>query len=463
MSDVIAPLPYGVNEIPKWGNPHPRILNRDSVLEALTDYILQVNYQGYRPDPRKVLAVRASDRTATLRNAAAPLRQEVYYLVEGEVVPWPGATRLNPGETPAGLAESLLALRYEQLWIWVAYDFTKGSPPGFRKPFDAPLVHKGSANPNPEQTTRRSEIPTGVHRNFFLPDPVPVYRPVAERPAELEVEEVARTVERLVKGDFRNALPEGDNPPIWDLPLVGVAAADDPVFARFQDPEVVGPQHRLPEEWLPGARSIVSVFLPFSERIAAAYRKDSRYSAIEFSSGKWNGSKFLNVVRRALVHFFEERGGSAVAPNIDPRYDSDGWLPFWSERHAAFAAGLGTFGLQQALITERGAFGRVLSVVTTLELPPTPRPYTEAYGYCLYAFDGSCRACVARCPTGAVDAAGKQVELCSNHGNSDHFKAWGYGSCGHCSTFIPCSRGIPAKIAKTLSTVETQLQEEKTR
>ncbi|WP_243689429.1 hypothetical protein [Geotalea toluenoxydans] len=46
-----------VNEIPKWGEPYPNILNRQSVLECLTDYILQVNYRGYRPDPRKMLAV----------------------------------------------------------------------------------------------------------------------------------------------------------------------------------------------------------------------------------------------------------------------------------------------------------------------------------------------------------------------------------------------------------------------
>jgi hypothetical protein len=444
------PVVY-VNEIPKWGEPYPRILDRKSVLEALTDYILQVNYNGYRPDLRKVLAVRTSDRTATLRHAAPPLRQEVYYFIEGEIFPHAGITRLAEGQTPQQLAEELLERNYEKLWIWVAYDFTKGSPPGFRKPFAHDLIFEGSAAPNPDQVTRRTDIPSGVHASFFLPDPTPVNRVPADFQPDLPLSEVVSYLNHLVTTDFRNALPEGDNQPIWDLPLVGVASADDPLFARFQDPEVVGAQHRLPQEWLPGAQSIVSVFLPFSEHIFKSYRKDSRYSAIEFSSGKWNGSKFLNVIRRGLSRFLEERGGEANAPNIDPRYDSDGWLPFWSERHVAFAAGVGTFGLQQALITERGAYGRVCSVITTLKLKPTVRPYTEAYGYCLYAFDGSCTACATRCPTGAVNPAGKIVELCSKHGNSEHFKEWGYGSCGHCSTFIPCSREIPAKIRKAIA------------
>lgn len=439
-----------VNEIPKWGEPYPNILNRRSVLECLADYILQVNHHGYKPDPRKVLAVRTSDRTASLRNASTPVRQEVYYFIEGEIFPEEGSTRLEEGQTPGELAEELLEKHYEQLYIWTAYDFTKGSPPGFRKPFDNPLIVAGSSSPNLEQKTRNREIKKGINPLFFQPDPAP--RNVVDRNflPDIPTDEIRDFVSQLVRTDFRNALPEGDNPPIWDAPLVGIASADDPLFERFQDPEVVGPGHRLPCEWLPGARSVISIFLPFTEHISKNYTKGQRYSAIEFSSGKWNGSKFLNVVRRALIRFAEQHGGKAIAPNIDPRYDSDGWLPFWSERHAAFAAGLGTFGLHKNFITEKGVLGRLCSVVTTLKLMPTERRYTDIYGYCLYAFDGSCHACIERCPTGAITDAGKIPGMCERHGNKDHFKDWGYGSCGHCSTLIPCSRGIPAKIRKTL-------------
>lgn len=439
-----------VNEIPKWGEPYPHILNRASVLECLTDYLVQVNFRGYRPDPRKVLAVRSSDRTASLRNASAPIRQEVYYFVEGEIFPEPGTTRLKEGETAAELAAELLEKTYEQLYIWVAYDLTKGSPPGFRKPFAQPLRHQGSARPNPERKTRNQPPGTGTNPDFFLPDPTPVNVVDPALVPDVPTVVIRKFVAELVRTDFRNALPEGDNLPIWQEPLVGIAAADDPLFARFQDPEVVGPGHRLPEEWLAGAQAIISVFLPFADHITDHYARDQRYSAIEFSSGKWNGSKFLNVVRRALIRFVEQQGGQAIAPNIDPRYDSDGWLPFWSERHTAFAAGLGTFGLHQNFISEKGALGRLCSVITTLKLQPTQRTYTDPYGYCLYAFDGSCRACSKRCPTGAITDAGKIAGRCETHGNKEHFQEWNYGSCGHCSTWLPCSRGIPAKIKKTL-------------
>jgi len=436
------------NEIPKWGEPYPNILNRISVLESLTDYILQVNYRGYNPDFRKVLAVRASDRTASLRNASTPIRQEVYYFIEGELFPREGTTRLKDGQKAAELAEELLDGIYEQLYIWVAYDFTKGSPPGFRKPFDGPHIFKGSPTPNPEQVTRLKPV-EGVNPQFFRPDPVPVYT-VDDFLPDVELQEIFAHVNNLVENDFRNALPEGANNPIWDTPLVGIASAADPVFERFQDPEVEGAGHRLPQEWLNGARSVISVFLPFTKHISVNYTRQQRYSAIEFSSGKWNGSKFLNVVRRSLIRFANSKGAEAVAPNIDPRYDSDGWRPFWSERHVAFAAGLGTFGLHQNLISAKGALGRICSVITTLNLKPTVRPYTDVYGYCLYAFDGSCDACIRRCPTGAITDAGKVDGRCETHGNKEHFKEWNYGSCGHCSTNIPCSRTIPAKIRKVV-------------
>lgn len=438
-------IPSDINQIPKWNQSHAHIVNRDSALAALTDYILQANFQGYYPDRRKVLAVRRGDRTVTLRNPETPVRQEVYYFIEGEWIPEEGATRLREGQTPKELAEELLNRHYEQLCVWTAYDFTKGSLAGFRRPFANPLINEGSPNPNPQQISRSPKQADGINPLFFQPDPVPVYKPEAAFQPDLSLEEITRYIAETVAGDFRNTLPEKANPPIWGEPLVGIASAHDPVFKRFQDPEVVGPGHRLPQEWLPGAQSVISFFVPYSREILDSYKRDSRYSSLEYASGKWNGSKFLNVLRRGLIRYVQGHGGQAVAPNIDPRYDSDGMLPFWSERHTAFAAGLGTFGLHQGLITAKGVYGRLGSVITTLKLTPVVRPYTEVYEYCLYAHDGSCHACIGRCPSQAITDAGKIPNTCTKHGNGEFFKEWEYGSCGHCSTFVPCSVRIPPK------------------
>jgi hypothetical protein len=110
-----ATQPVYRREMPHWGEHYPNQLKRDSLKAALADYILQVNYGGYRPDPRKVLAVKIEDRTTMLHNAGTPLRTEVYYFVEGEVFPQEGTTKLAEGQAPDELAEQLLQQTYEQL------------------------------------------------------------------------------------------------------------------------------------------------------------------------------------------------------------------------------------------------------------------------------------------------------------------------------------------------------------
>jgi hypothetical protein len=91
----------------------PIALDRASVIDAVADYILQVNHRGYRPDRNKVLAVRKAERTASLRDVATPVRNEAFYFIEGE--------------TARTLAERLVAGVWENLWVWNAYDFTRST------------------------------------------------------------------------------------------------------------------------------------------------------------------------------------------------------------------------------------------------------------------------------------------------------------------------------------------------
>ena len=56
--------------------------------------------------------------------------------------------------------------------------------------------------------------------------------------------------------------------PLFDTPIVGCASADDPLFKRFKAEDVIlGDTFRLPQDWLPGARSVISIFYPFSEQV----------------------------------------------------------------------------------------------------------------------------------------------------------------------------------------------------
>jgi hypothetical protein len=108
--------------------PVPRIpLDYPSARDAIADYLLQVNHGAYRPDRKKVLSVRKTDRTASLRDATSPVRGEAYYFIEGELFPEKEATRLRAGETPRERAEKLLDGIWAQLQVWNAYDFARST------------------------------------------------------------------------------------------------------------------------------------------------------------------------------------------------------------------------------------------------------------------------------------------------------------------------------------------------
>jgi epoxyqueuosine reductase QueG len=86
--------------------------------------------------------------------------------------------------------------------------------------------------------------------------------------------------------------------------------------------------------------------------------------------------------------------------------------------------------------------------VTNLSLPARPRGYEGVYDYCLWKSEGRCRACIRRCPVGAIDYERKDHTICAANGAKNihpAYLAWGYHACGHCQNNLPCSNGIPKK------------------
>jgi epoxyqueuosine reductase QueG len=123
----------------------------------------------------------------------------------------------------------------------------------------------------------------------------------------------------------------------------------------------------------------------------------------------------------------------------------------------AYLAGLGTFGLNNMLITDAGCCGRFGSIVTNLDVVPDLPLETEN---CLYHRDGHCASCVRRCPTGALTTGGFDRHRCytqclenarvyTQFGNSYASEAGsellntGSEVCGKCLIGLPCSLKKP--------------------
>ncbi|NLM46792.1 MAG: 4Fe-4S binding protein [Firmicutes bacterium] len=236
---------------------------------------------------------------------------------------------------------------------------------------------------------------------------------------------------------------------IFEKPILAVADANDPLFQELLLPQAIGPHFLPPEKWLPGAKSVLSFFLPVTERVKRSNTADRELPSLEWLYARIEGQQFINALSAYLRDKIREAGYRAVSPSLDERFQfniaaPDAPIPpyssNWSERHVAYVCGLGTFGLHTCLITELGTAGRFFSIVTDLELEPTGRKYSALHEYCI-----KCGVCLKNCPAGALSFGGKSNLACSAfmRGTSLFYKPR-YG-CGKCQTGLPCESRIPAQ------------------
>jgi len=246
----------------------------------------------------------------------------------------------------------------------------------------------------------------------------------------------------------------------FDEPLVGFAAADDPLFASYK--EIIGPFHLTPQELMANAfggaegraATVVCWLLPIVRETRESNRRERQWPSRQWAETRSSGEAFNVALRRHLVDWLAGRGQRALAPQLAAEWHQFDETPVgiasnWSERHAAYAAGLGTFSLNDALISERGIAHRIGSIITELELPATPRPYSGRASNCLYYRQGGCGVCIGRCPTGAISWDGHDKEKCRAYVYEAAPKEVGirYGvsatGCGLCQTVVPCEAVTP--------------------
>ncbi len=280
------------------------------------------------------------------------------------------------------------------------------------------------------------------------------------RDLETPAQWIRREVSAFTKSSA-NTMKKWHDEPAWGDPLVGFSSGADPLYAFYQ--EDIGAFYRLPADFLahkyphqgfdPANITVISWILPQTEATKRDHRLETHFPSERWARSRIYGEAFNNQLRAHLVAVFHHEGIAAVAPLLSPLWASAtslkyGYASTWSERHAAYVAGLGTFGLSDGLITPVGKAMRAGSVVAYLALPPTKRPYTNHHAYCLFHMKGTCGQCMERCPIGAITEAGHNKVLCrrynqmTRHYVPRHYGFEGYG-CGFCQTGVPCESGIP--------------------
>ena len=258
-----------------------------------------------------------------------------------------------------------------------------------------------------------------------------------------------------------NRMTGVDGAPFWEPDiLLGFASGDDPIFEKYK--EIIAPEHLTPVEAYSkyceknsitantDNLTVVAFILPMNPLT----KKENLEYSKEWPSERWaqtrlNGEKCNRALQVYFIEELNKEGINGVAPMsenymfkiIDFKYST------WSHRHMCFAAGLGSFGLSDGFINEKGKAMRCGSIVIDYKLPSDAdkRP-TDPYEYCT-----KCGQCIKRCPVNAISFENghdkvkcKEMVMSTIPFINKNYHIPIY-SCGLCQVGVSCSNGIPIK------------------
>lgn len=265
------------------------------------------------------------------------------------------------------------------------------------------------------------------------------------------MEHVKTYLAELIRKSVQEYQARPDVATEYGEPLIGVADAMDSYIQNL--PHVIDRGHDLPQDVLPGAKTILAYYAPFTKSIARANENGERLASEVWARAYEETNAMFGLINERIIAAVEQFGGRAAVSPQASTFSQEKLISGWSHRHIAYAAGLGTFGINNMLLTRKGCCGRFSTVITDLALETDHHMEEDL---CLYRKNGACGACVQHCPAGALTKEGydrfRCYALCrenaeiytmfgSSYTNEDGTGANSIGSevCGKCVTGVPCT------------------------
>ncbi len=241
--------------------------------------------------------------------------------------------------------------------------------------------------------------------------------------------------EALIRNTIEQYCREKRVPMIWEAPILRFASAHDEKFAQLK--QIVVEDHYLPTDYLKNAASVFSYFIPFKREISKS-NKEGTFASKTWANSYLITNNMFETINETLVGAIKAMGYDACPPRDAGMISMENPRSRWSQKHVAYIAGHGTFGLNNMLITDRGTVGRFASVISALPVKPDPIPTEER---CLYKREGTCGLCAKRCVNNALTIDHYDRMKCLAQCMKNDAKYPGADVCGKCVVELPCSYG----------------------
>jgi epoxyqueuosine reductase QueG len=225
---------------------------------------------------------------------------------------------------------------------------------------------------------------------------------------------------------------------LWKEPIIEIIPANDKKLKTLKD--AVSTEHFMPSDILPDAKSIISFFIPFQENIVKSNIKGIMASK-EWATAYIKTNDLITIINDNIENLMAQNGCKTGKIPATHNFDVKKLISNWSHRHIAYIAGIGTFGINNMLITKNGCCGRFGSIIINYEMHEYKQPM-EIKEKCLNKLNGTCGICQKKCIVNAYENnkydRHKCYEQCLE--NMEYHKEIGYADiCGKCLVGLPCS------------------------
>ena len=231
---------------------------------------------------------------------------------------------------------------------------------------------------------------------------------------------------------------------IWRESLLACAPADDR-FYRLKT--IVAPDHALPWDLLPGAKTVVVWFIAFKPHIQIDNTRGQRPS-LSWGRAYRSTNDMIERIGQTMQNLLEDGGATAALTPATHNFDNKRLVSRWSHKHLGHLAGLGRYAANCQLITPAGCSGRMGSLVTDLDLGE--HPLVTAEELCLLKAGKSCGKCIEACPIDALTREGLDRAKCYARLQENYRLLMAPDGlpestqvCAKCQVGLPCSARSP--------------------